>query len=49
MSEAPIYKSKSSVKSLWQEYRIYEDHLEFGTLLGQMTIPFDPAARRSVV
>jgi hypothetical protein len=41
MSEAPIYTSKSSVKSLWQEYRIYEDHLEFGTLFGLMTIPFE--------
>ncbi|MFO0825192.1 MAG: hypothetical protein U0792_19075 [Gemmataceae bacterium] len=41
MSDAPIYTSKSSVKSLWQEYRIYEDRLEFGTLFGQMTIPFD--------
>jgi hypothetical protein len=41
MSAAPIYTSKSSVKSLWQEYRIYEDHLEFGTLFGQMTIPFE--------
>jgi hypothetical protein len=41
MSEAPIYTSKSSVKSLWQEYRIYEDRLEFGTLFGRMTIPFE--------
>jgi hypothetical protein len=41
MSEAPIYTSKSSVKSLWQEYRIYEDRLEFSTLFGQMTIPFE--------
>ncbi len=41
MSELPIYTSKSSVKSLWQEYRIYQDRLEFGTLFGQMTIPFE--------
>jgi hypothetical protein len=41
MNETPIYTSKSSVKSLWQEYRIYEDHLEFSTLFGQLTIPFD--------
>jgi hypothetical protein len=41
MAEAPVYTSKSSVKSLWQEYRIYDDRLEFGTLFGQMTIPFE--------
>jgi len=36
----PIYVSKSTVKSLWQEYRIYNDHLEFDTLVGKMEIPF---------
>ena len=41
MSDTLLYTSKSSVKSLWQEYRIYEDRLEFGTLFGQMTIPFE--------
>jgi hypothetical protein len=41
MSATPIYTSKSSIKSLWQEYRIYEDRLEFDTLFGRMTIPFD--------
>ena len=41
MSETAIYTSVSTVKSLWQEYRIYNDRIEFGTLLGQMTIPFD--------
>src|SRR5262245_54812472 len=41
MSDTPVYTSKSSVKSLWQEYRIYEDRLEFSTLFGQMTIPFE--------
>jgi hypothetical protein len=32
MSETPIYTSKSSLKSLWQAYRIYADRLEFDTL-----------------
>src|SRR5262249_41675960 len=32
---------KSSVKSLWREYRIYEDRLEFGTLVGPLIIPFE--------
>ena len=41
MSDTLVYTSKSSVKSLWQEYRIYEDRLEFGTLFGQLTIPFE--------
>ena len=37
----PIYISKSTIKSLWQEYRIYKDHLEFETMFGKMEIPFD--------
>jgi hypothetical protein len=41
MTENAIYTSKSSVKSLWQEYRIYEDRLEFDTLFGRMTVPFE--------
>ena len=41
MSDPLVYTSKSSVKSLWQEYRIYEDRLEFSTLFGQLTIPFE--------
>lgn len=40
MSEKAIYTSASSVKSLWQEYRIYDNRVEFDTLLGKMTIPF---------
>ena len=48
MSDAPVYTSKSSVKSLWQEYRIYEDRLEFSTLFGQMTIPFEQVERVEV-
>ena len=41
MADEPIYISQSSAKSIWQEYRIYEDRLEFGTLLGTMSVPFD--------
>ncbi len=29
------------MKSLWQEYRIYDDRLEFDTHLGQMAVPFE--------
>ena len=41
MNEVPVYQSESTVKSFWQEYRIYSDRLEFDTHLGRMTIPFD--------
>lgn len=39
--ERPLHVSPSTVRSLWQEYRIYRDRLEFDTHLGPMTIPFD--------
>ncbi len=48
MSNTPIYTSKSTVKSLWQEYRIYDDHLEFDTLFGQMKIPFEDIEQAEV-
>lgn len=38
---AAIYTSSCSVKNLWQRYRIYKDHLEFSTLFGRVSIPFD--------
>jgi hypothetical protein len=41
MDKDPIYTSPSTAKSLWQEYRIYTDHVEFHTLFGTMNIPFD--------
>jgi hypothetical protein len=48
MSEILLYTSKSTIKSLWQEYRIYEGHLEFDTLSGQMRIPFSQVERVEV-
>jgi len=48
MSERPDYTSKSTVKSLWQEYRVCEDRVEFDTLFGQMTIPFEHIERIDV-
>ena len=48
MSNIPIYSSKSTVRSLWQEYRIFGDHVKFGTLFGQMTVPFDHIERVEV-
>lgn len=41
MSENPIYISKCTVKSLWQEYRIYDNRVEFDTIYGKMTVPFE--------
>ena len=40
-SDQPLYVSPSSAKSLWQEYRVYSDRLEFRTLLGTLEVPFD--------
>lgn len=41
MSDDPIYTSNSTVKSIWQEYRIYDNRLEFDTQFGMMTVPFE--------
>jgi hypothetical protein len=41
VKDEPIYVSRNTVKSLWQEYRIYTDRVEFDTHFGKMTIPFD--------
>ncbi len=48
MSREPAYVSKCSAKSLWQEYRIYEDRIEFHTLFGSWTIPFAQVERVEV-
>lgn len=38
-TDQAIYISPSTVKSLWQEYRIYTDRIEFKTHLGTMVVP----------
>jgi len=45
MNKKPFYSSKSFVKSLWQKYCIYDDHLEFDTLFGKMDVPFQQIER----
>ncbi|MBU0742024.1 hypothetical protein KKG45_12910 [bacterium] len=40
MTRAPSHTSRSTVKSIWQEYRIYDDRVEFDTHFGMMTVPF---------
>jgi hypothetical protein len=41
MSQEMIYRSGCTAKSLWQEYRIYDDRVELHTWLGPVTVPFD--------
>jgi hypothetical protein len=41
MSDAVVYASKSTAKSLWQEYRVYADRVEFDTKFGMLSVPFD--------
>ncbi len=48
MSKMAGYTSKSTVKSLWQEYRVYDDRVEFDTPFGQMTVPFEHIERVDV-
>lgn len=48
MNQTPVYVSKSTIKSFWQEYRIYDEHLELDTLFGQMRIRFDEVDQAEV-
>ena len=48
MGDIAIYTSKCTAKNIWQEYRIYDDRLEFDTLFGKMTIPFEHIERIEV-
>ena len=41
MTDTSLYTSNCTMKNIWQEYRIYDDHLEFDTKFGRMTIPFE--------
>ncbi|MHC5212387.1 MAG: hypothetical protein ACYTG2_16860 [Planctomycetota bacterium] len=40
-NDAPRYTSASTLHSLWQEYRIYDDRLELDTLFGALEVPFE--------
>jgi hypothetical protein len=44
----PRYVSPCTMKSLWQEYRIYEDHLELATHFGTLHVPFSEIERMTV-
>ena len=43
MTDAPLYTSKRTAKSLWQQYRIYGDRLELQSwfLLHTLVVPRD--------
>jgi hypothetical protein len=48
MEDAVTFLSPSTVKSLWQEYRIYADRVEFATRFGTLSIPFEQIERVEV-
>jgi hypothetical protein len=48
MADPAIYASRSTVKSLWQEYRIYGDRLELDSPFGLLVIPFEHIERVDV-
>jgi len=48
MTTQALYVSKSTAKSLWQEYQVYADHVEFLTHFGTVSIPFDNIERIEV-
>ncbi len=37
--DEPLYTSRRSWRSLWQQYRIYADRLELSSLLGTKVVP----------
>ena len=39
MNDEPLYTSRSTAKSLWQEFRLYDDRIEFDTHFGMMVVP----------
>jgi hypothetical protein len=41
MDSNPVYISESTVRSIWQEYRIFSNRVEIDTLFGLMVIPFE--------
>ena len=49
VSDTPVYLSTCTFKNIWQEYRIFDDRLEFDTIFGQMTIPFEHVERVEVL
>ena len=40
-ADTPIRTSPSTIRSLWQEYRLFADRLELDTHFGVLKVPFD--------
>lgn len=40
MASTARHRSASTLKSLWQEYSVFDDRLEFRTHLGRWCVPF---------
>ena len=49
MAAQPIYVSTGTLKSLGQEYRIYEDRLELGWIGSTIVVPFEHISHLEVV
>jgi hypothetical protein len=43
-----MYVSPSTVKSIWQEYLIFDDRIEFHTHFGVMVVPFEEVESATV-
>jgi hypothetical protein len=41
MSEEPRFVSACTARSLWNEYRVYDDRVELHTLFGTWRVPFE--------
>jgi len=49
VSESPLYTSRPTVKSIWQEYRVYADRIELDTLFfGTIRVPLEDVSAVSV-
>ena len=48
MDKEPIYISASTTKSIWQEYRIFNNRVEIDTMFGLMVIPFEHIEKAKV-
>ncbi len=48
MGDAALLCSNRRPGSIWQQYRIYDDHLELSTMFGRWTIPFGDIERAEV-
>jgi len=48
VSDDVLYTSKSTVKSLWQVYRIFADRIELETHLGTLAVPLSEVEKVEV-